>query len=334
MRFGLALPQYGFSLEDGQPVDFEVAASWAERAEDLGFDSVWLSDHFFYSFARYGGDPTPIEALEPMTTLAGLATRTARVRLGTLVLCSSFRHPSLLAKMAATIDALSGGRLDLGLGAGWLEQEFDAFGFPFGTVADRFATLEETLGVLAALRSDGPATYEGRTVRLHDARVLPRPARNVPVWLGGKGGPRLLNLAARFADGWNVVWRIEPADYAERAAAAREACASIGRDPATLRLSVGLHAIVGETERAAVAAFERARDGFPGGAMADESWESWCADTLSGSTDRVIDRVGRFASLGVEEIVISPWALPFAAPEPEIVAVLAERVMEPFRAGR
>src|SRR6185295_1777431 len=127
MRFGLALPQYGFSLPDGA-VGFETTAAWARRAEELGFDSVWLSDHFFYTFTRYGGDPTPIPAIEPLTALAALATMTSRVRLGTLVLCAPFRHPALLAKMAMTIDRLSGGRLDLGLGAGWLREEFDAFG--------------------------------------------------------------------------------------------------------------------------------------------------------------------------------------------------------------
>ena len=116
-----------------------------------GFDSVSLSDHFFYTFGRYGADPTPIDALEPMTALAALATTTARVHLQTLVLCAPFRHPALLAKMAATIDRLSGGRLDLGLGAGWLEDEFEAFGYRFGSMGERFAALEEALEVVYAL---------------------------------------------------------------------------------------------------------------------------------------------------------------------------------------
>jgi alkanesulfonate monooxygenase SsuD/methylene tetrahydromethanopterin reductase-like flavin-dependent oxidoreductase (luciferase family) len=123
MRFGLALPHYGFSLPSGEVSVAEVVA-WAERAERLGFDSVWVSDHFFYSFARYGGDPTPIPSLEPLTTLAAVAAATGRVRIGTLVLCAAFRHPALLAKEVAAIDLLSGGRLDLGLGAGWLAEEF------------------------------------------------------------------------------------------------------------------------------------------------------------------------------------------------------------------
>ncbi len=335
MRFGLALPQYGFSLPGGQQIGFAETADWARRAEQLGFDSVWLSDHLFYSFARYGADPAPIAAIEPMTALAGIAAVTTRVRLGTLVVCAAFRHPALLAKMAATIDRISGGRLDLGLGAGWLQEEFDAFGFPFGTMTERFDALEETLAALSALQSGRPATYEGSTVTLRDALLLPAPVNGrVPVFVGGKGGPRLLQLAARYADGWNVVWRIDAEDYARRVTAAREACETLGRDPATFRLSVGMYSVVGEDESEARAAFERGRAGFPGGAMDTETWESWRADTLSGSPSQVIERVHELKALGVEEIVVSPWVLPFAVHEPAVVDVLAERVIAPLRASR
>jgi alkanesulfonate monooxygenase SsuD/methylene tetrahydromethanopterin reductase-like flavin-dependent oxidoreductase (luciferase family) len=152
MRFGLSLPHYGFSLPT-QQITFADAAEWARRAEVWGFDSFWVSDHFFYSFARYGADPSPIASLEPLTTLAGIAAVTDRVRLGTLVLCAPFRHPALLAKAATSIDLLSGGRLDLGLGAGWLAEEFEAFGYRYGSAGERFAILEETLAVLKQLFS-------------------------------------------------------------------------------------------------------------------------------------------------------------------------------------
>ena len=312
MRFGLALPQYGFSLPDGE-VGFDTTATWARRAEELGFDSVWLSDHFFYTFTRYGGDPTPIPAIEPMTALAGLAAITSRVRLGTLVLCAPFRHPALMMKMAVTIDRLSGGRLDLGLGAGWLQEEFDAFGFPFGTIGDRFTALEDALVALSVMQSGEAATYAGANVSLRDAEVHPAPVNGrVPVWVGGKGGPRLLRLIARYADGWNLVWRVDPDGYAARVDAARAAFGSAGRDPASLRLSVGLYTLVGADEAAARAAFDRGRAGFPGGAMDADTWETWRADTLSGTPDQVVERVQRFEELGVEELVISPWVLPFA----------------------
>jgi alkanesulfonate monooxygenase SsuD/methylene tetrahydromethanopterin reductase-like flavin-dependent oxidoreductase (luciferase family) len=307
MRFGFALPQYGFSVPDGS-VGFDVTATWARRAEKLGFDSVWLSDHFFYSFGRYGADPAPISALEPMTALAGLAAVTDRVRLGTLVLCAPFRRASVLARMAATVDSLSGGRFDLGLGAGWLKDEFEAFGFEFEATGRRFDVLEQTL---AALSDRG----------------------SVPLWIGGKGGPRMLRLAASLADGWNTVWRVDPAAQAERIRDAGEACEELGRDPSTLRASVGLYSIVGETEANARSTFEKMRATFPGGAMAGETWESWCADTLSGVPEQAIERVGQMQALGVEEIIVSPGVLPFSVLDPEMLDLIAERVIAPMRLG-
>lgn len=307
MRFGLALPHYGFSLADGS-VGFDATAGWAHRAESLGFDSMWLSDHFFYSFGRYGADPAPIAALEPMTALAGLAEVTDRVRLGTLVLCAPFRTPPVLARMAATIDALSGGRFELGLGAGWLRDEFEAFGFAFETPGRRFDVLEKTLSELSDLGT-------------------------VPLWVGGKGGPRMLRLAASSADGWNVVWRVDPAVHAGRIQAAGEACEKAGRDPASLRASVGLYCIIGESEAEARSLFKRWRSSFPGGAMADETWESWRADTLSGTPEQAIERIGQIDALGVEEIIISPGVLPFSVLEPAMLDLFAERVIAPVRSG-
>src|SRR5688572_15369486 len=131
MKIGLGLPHYGFSSPDGAPESWEALAGTARTAESLGFDSVWVSDHFFLSLRRYGGPPEPYGTPEALTALAALATVTERVRLGTLVLSTGFRHPALLAKSAITIDALSGGRLDLGLGAGWYEDEYRAFGYDF-----------------------------------------------------------------------------------------------------------------------------------------------------------------------------------------------------------
>jgi probable F420-dependent oxidoreductase len=333
MRFGLALPHYDFSVP-GERASFATAAAWAGEAERLGFDSVWISDHFFYSFARYGAPDERLGSLEPLTALAGIAVTTDRVRLGTLVLGAPFRHPSLLAKTVATIDLLSGGRFDLGLGAGWYDAEFEAFGFASGTVGERFAELEGTLQVLDALFRDEPVTMRAGSVALKEARMLPRPAQTPrpPIWVGGKGGERLLSLAARYADGWNSVWRWSPDAYAERAGAARRACERVGRDPATFRLSVGLYGLIAEDDRALADLWVRARRAMPGGALDGESLEGWCADTLSGTPDRVRERVSEWAAAGVEEIVLSPWVLPFAVPERDQVALFAERVIAPLRA--
>lgn len=330
MRFGLSLPHYGYSLPGGERMTHEALLTWARRAESLGFDSVWISDHFFYSFARYGAGEERIGALEPLTALAAVAVVTEHVRLGTLVLGTPFRHPSMLAKMAAGIDQISGGRLTLGVGAGWFQDEFEAFGFPFGGTGTRFETLEMTLRTLRALFAGGPATSEAGD--LHEAELLPSPVQSpIPIFVGGKGGPRLLRLAARLASGWNVVWRVAPGDHAYRVEALRRICEDEGRDPATLGLSVGLYGLIGEDEGAARAAFARGQADMPGGALDADSYESWCADTLSGSPDRVLERVEAFASVGVEELILSPWVLPFAIREPEQVELFARHVIQAHR---
>ena len=329
MRLCLAIPQYGFSLPTRE-IAFADTATWAHRAESLGFDSVWLSDHFLYSFARYGADPAPIPALEPLTSLAALAAVTERVRLGVIVLGAPFRHPSLVAKAAATIDQLSGGRVEIGLGAGWLEQEFDAFGYEYGSVGERFDALEDAVSIVGGLfAGEDPLSHEGTVWSLHEGRLTPPPVQTpIPLWAGGKGGPRLLDIAARSATGWNVVWRVTPEEYARRLGGVRAACEEVGRDPATFGLSVGLYGIAGRTEDEARAAFERARAGFPGDAMREETWASWRADTLSGSIRQIRERADAFAKLGVAELIVSPWALPFTIAEPEQVDLFAEALLD------
>jgi alkanesulfonate monooxygenase SsuD/methylene tetrahydromethanopterin reductase-like flavin-dependent oxidoreductase (luciferase family) len=155
----------------------------------------------------------------------------------------------------------------------------------------------------------------------------------IPVFVGGKGGPRLLRLAATYAAGWNLVWRVSPQAYESKVEDVRTACEAQGRDPATFHLSLGFYGLIGADEASARAAFERGRTTFPGGAMDRETWESWRVDTLSGSPDQIIERVRAFESLGVEEIVLSPWVLPFAVAEPEQVEMFAELVLAPLRGG-
>ena len=166
--------------------------------------------------------------------LSALAVLTSRARLGTLVLATGFRPPTLLAKMAATLDQLSGGRLDLGLGAGWNEAEFTENGLPFPRPGERLAMLEEALGVLRALlTTDGrPASFGGRWYRAEDAPVMPGPVQRPrpPLWVGGKGD-RLLGVVARAADGWNICWSMTEAAYQERAGVLADAC----RRPAATR---------------------------------------------------------------------------------------------------
>jgi probable F420-dependent oxidoreductase len=294
---------------------------------------VWVSDHFFYSLARYGLGEELLGSLEPMTVLAALARTTSRVRLGTLVLGVPFRHPAILAKSATAIDLLSGGRLDLGLGAGWYEEEFARFGYEFGTLGERFARLEATVAALDELLTGGPVTFEGDYVRFVEAYDHPRPAQQPrpQIWIGAKGGDRALRLAVRHADGWNTVWRWTVDAYAERVRRARELCEELGRDPATFRLSIGLYSVIGEDERDLARRWEAMRDWAPGAAV--DPLDAFVADTLSGTVEQVGERIAELAALGVEEIIVSPATLPFAIPDPSMLDILTEAVMPTARAG-
>ncbi|HEV2907103.1 MAG TPA: LLM class flavin-dependent oxidoreductase [Actinomycetota bacterium] len=333
MKFGLALPHYDFSTPEETPVSWERVSASASRAEALGFDSVWVSDHFFLSLRRYGGPSGPQGSVETLTALASLAVTTEHVRLGTLVLSAGFRHPALLAKAATTIDLLSGGRLDLGIGAGWYEDEYAAFGYQFGTTHERFEILEETFLVLGMLFGNGPATWRGRHFRLKDAFSRPSPLQQPrpPLWVGGKGGPRLLRLAARHADGWNTVWAWTPDAYAERVQALRRACEREDRDPASMRLSLGLYTLVGEDRRDLVARFRALQRWAPGGALDGVLLDDWARDKLVGTPGQVLERVGEFAVLGVEEMILSAASIPFAVYDESMLAVFAEGVMPSAR---
>lgn len=333
MRVGLALPHYDFSFPEPGPVTFARVAGEAVRAERLGFDSVWVSDHFFTSLERYGGDDTRYGSLEPLTTLAALAPLTERVRLGTLVLAAAFRHPALLAKAATAVDVLSGGRLELGVGSGWYEDEFTAFGYPVPSVGERMGRLEETLAYLAAMFDGEPATHRGERFDLRNAFNHPRPVQEPrpPVLVGGKGGPRLLRMAARHADGWNAVWAWTPETYAERARAAREACESAGRDPAGFRLSLGLFTVVGEDEADLTRRHDQIVDRLPAGVGSSRSLEALREECLAGTPDQVVERARAFAELGVTELILSLAPVWFAMPDPSMLDLVAEAVLPRLR---
>jgi probable F420-dependent oxidoreductase len=334
MRLGLALPHYDFSQADGARVTWAGLADAARRAEAAGFDSVWVSDHFFLSLGRYGGPDEPYGSAEPLAALGGLTAVTDRVRLGTLVLSAGFRHPTIVAKAAATIDLASDGRLDLGVGAGWYEAEYRAFGYDFGTLRERFEVLEETVEVLALMFGEKePITWEGRHFRLEEAYCRPRPVQHPrpPLWVGGKGGPRLLRLVARRADGWNTVWAWTPEDYGDRIRALEAACAGAGRDPATVRRSVGLYTVVGADPADLRARWEALRRWAPGGAMDGVTPEEWGRDKLAGTPERVVERLAAFAAHGVEEMVLSIGPLPFSLPDPEMIDVIGGTVIPAAR---
>jgi len=207
------------------------------RAEDVGFDSVWVPDELHW---RAEGQ-ADLAFWEVWTLLAALAATTSRVRLGTLVCCTNYRNPALLAKMAATVDEISDGRLVLGLGAGWSERQFRTFGYPADHLLDRF---EEALAIIRGLLRDGRVTCEGRYYQAQDAALLPAGPRpgGIPIMLGGGSG-RMMRLAARYTEGWNaflIGGDCSPDHVSSLLARLDEACATEGRDPATLERSAGV----------------------------------------------------------------------------------------------
>ena len=201
---------------------------------------MWLSDHLFLDLAKYGGPAEPSACYDPVVALAALARAVPEVRLGTLVLLEALRPASVLAKSLATLDRLSGGRVDAGLGAGWYEPEYEAIGLPMPRPGVRLDRLVDAVTVLTGLLGGGPCTYAGRHHRAVGAENRPA-ARQSPrprVFVGGKGD-RLLRIVAEHADGWNTCWAWTPDAYRERLTVLERACATIDRDPATVWRSLG-----------------------------------------------------------------------------------------------
>jgi alkanesulfonate monooxygenase SsuD/methylene tetrahydromethanopterin reductase-like flavin-dependent oxidoreductase (luciferase family) len=206
----------------------------ARRAEAIGFDSVWIPDHLIF---RNPGEE-PMGAREAWSLLAALAAATTRVELGPFVLCTAWRNPALIAKMADTLDEISGGRLVLALGAGWNEAEFDAFGFPFD---HRYARFAEALQIIHGLLRTGHVDIDGTYYQARDCELRPRGPRpeGSPIMIGTTG-PKMLRLTARYADWWNIDWRNRPEEITPHRAALDAACAAVGRDPATLVRTAGV----------------------------------------------------------------------------------------------
>jgi alkanesulfonate monooxygenase SsuD/methylene tetrahydromethanopterin reductase-like flavin-dependent oxidoreductase (luciferase family) len=231
MRIGVVLPIAEEDGDDGAPSYPEIREI-AVGAEAGGLDSVWVFDHVLF---RFDGETTGIH--ECWTILSAIAEATSRVELGTLVMCTGFRNAALLAKMAATLDHVSGGRLILGVGAGWHDPEYEAFGWPTDHKVSRF---EEALAVITALIREGRADLDGTYVTAHDAVLRPPARSDMPILVASKK-PRMLELTARHADAWNLAWFGLPD---ERLASIRgeltEACTRVGRDPATLAITVGI----------------------------------------------------------------------------------------------
>ena len=256
------------------PAALPSHSDMACRMEDAGLDSIWVYDHLLY---RWPGKPTD-GIWECWTVLSALAQATQRVKIGTIVLCVPFRNPAVLAKMATTLDEISDGRLILGIGAGWHQPEFDAFGVPFDHRGGRF---QEAIEIIHPLLHDGRVDYHGTYYSAPDCEIIPRGPRpgGPPILIAGKG-PRMLQLIARYADSCNTAWHARPADAVERIESIRAACTAEGRDPATLEITVGVPILYPD---------------LGAGGM---------ANPLIGTTTEIVETLRGFADLGVGHAIV------------------------------
>lgn len=282
--------EYCVFTEPQQGASYDDQLAFAQAAERLGFDGFFRSDHYLH-MGDGDGLPGPTDA---WTTLAGLARETSRIRLGTLVSSVTYRVPGLLAIQVAQVDAMSGGRAELGLGTGWFAREHEAYGIPFP--AKRFDILEEQLELVTGLWSTPVGetySFDGAHYRLTHAPALPKPVQQrVPVIVGGGGPRRTPELAARFATEFNIGFRSE-AESAEKFAGVRAACERIGRDPASLKLSVALPTLAGastaDLDRRA-ARIERTVDELRGDV------------NIVGDRDEIVAKVERLVALGAQRV--------------------------------
>jgi F420-dependent oxidoreductase-like protein len=263
----------------------ELQAAW-RRIEDLGYGWISIWDHFYGATGR----PDDAACLEAVAMHAALACSTSKVRVGSLVYSIGYRHPAVLAKAITAIDQLSGGRADMGIGAGWAQVEYDAYGIPFPGVKERMDQLEEGIQVLRGLLHDDITSFQGTYFTLTDARNEPRPVQaKLPIWIGGGGEKRTLRIAAQHADGWNVPF-VSPEMFGHKCAVLDEHCAAVGRDPRAVRRAVNVG--LAWTEESLLQQF---------GAIADRVRPG----VLSGSDDHVLDTIGRYVDAGADQVNIA-----------------------------
>jgi len=307
LRYGAFVPQ-GWKLEY---TGWSASDAWARSvelarlAESVGYDHLWVYDHVETVPRR-----EPTHCFEAFTMLAALSQVTERAELGQLVTCASYRNAGLLAKQAAGIDVFSGGRLILGLGAGWYHQEYGAYGWEYLPDRERLRMLEETLEVIPRLWSEETVTYEGRHLRFDGAYSDPKPRRQPrpPIWVGGGGEKVTLRIAARHADATN--WQVGLDAFVRKSEILAEHCAAVGRDFDTITRTHGPDCRIFDTEADLAAWLDS-----PGGG---QLWgrgphEEYVRDNLVGTAEQVTEKVQAFVDAGCKELVL--WFRDFPSSE-------------------
>lgn len=298
--------RFSFWLSNGDPID-EILRSGV-RAEQMGWDGLWFADHFL---PYQGDDGGPVH--EVWSVLAALSVSTENVRLGPLVCGNTYRNPMVLAKQAVTVDHLSGGRLVLGLGTGWQENEHVAFGLTYGSFTERFERMEEALKVLHQLKDSGRATLDGRHYQVKDAPLSPAPVGELPILLGGGGEKKTLRMVAQYADEWNV-WST-PEIMAAKSAVLAEHCERLDRDPMSIHRSAVALLFLCETEEQA--AKLRAKPmGQP---------------CLIGTPAQLQGEIEAHIAAGTNEIIVPDFTLGSGSKKDELLDRFLTEVAAPFR---
>lgn len=293
--------RFSLMIEGQQGPSWELWTRIAAGCERLGFESLFSSDHYFP-----GDGPGGRGSFDALTILAGLATGTERLRLGTMVSPVTFRHPAVYAKVATTIDHISGGRFEIALGAGWWEEEHRMHGIPFLTWDERFELLAEHLEIVHNVLTKDRYSIETAHYAIEDLEFLRKPVQrpHPPIIVGGSGRPRIAELVATWADEFNTVGGT-PEEVGERYAAVRRAVADAGRDPGSVTMSMMTWFVVGRDEQEFRAKAERARSFDSDAGPLEEYLETIHRDWIVGTPRQAVARLREYADAGVERIVLN-----------------------------
>ena len=314
--FGVFMPQ-GWKMElvdvVGDAEKWNVAVDVALRAEELGFHSIWVYDHF-HNVPR----PAHEAVFECWTTMAAISQRTSRIRLGQMVGCNSYRNPGLLAKITSTLDVISGGRLEWGIGAGWYENEYRGYGYEFPKPKDRIGMLRESVEIVKSMWTNVETTYDGKYYKTVRANCDPKPLQKPtpPVWIGGGGEQLTLRVVAEHADCSNFGGK--PDEWARKREILKGHCAAVGRDESEIRKTWSPEVFIRSTEKELT---ERTKGGLWG-----DSVENWRDNNLVGTPEQVAEKIATYVKLGCSGFI--PWCADY--PDIETMELLATRVMPEF----
>ncbi|HEV8688485.1 MAG TPA: TIGR03560 family F420-dependent LLM class oxidoreductase [Gaiellaceae bacterium] len=287
-------------IEGQEGVSWDEWLALAQACEEHGIETLFRSDHYLS-----GSHPHERAAHDAWSTLAGLAARTARLRLGSLVSPVTFRHPSLLANAVSTVDHISGGRVELGMGAGWMREEHEAFGFPFPPLRERVEMLREQIEIVHRLWTEDHVTFEGEHYRLRDCSALPKPLQepHPRILVGGSAKPGTAIPAALFADEYNTP-AATPDECRERRRALDDACENVGRDPKTLAMSVMTGFVLGENDEELLENTRRILERWGSDLSPAEGLARYKSRGLAGTPGQLVEGLKRLEEAGVERVML------------------------------